>query len=191
MESYRVSSHYTMEYPRKEYLKCMGEAQRNIDIVCGEFDSIVYNTHRFIEKVRKLLESDGKITVIFNGNSKTMNEAVGKIKSWNHNFMCMVSELEPSNRENVRFYWCPIRPKSHYAIIDDSTLVAEEEHGVGKPRDIYCFKEDPITAEDWENGFDKMKEFCKSIPIDMLVQNVRMESTNSRLQRLEGIAEED
>ena len=47
MESYRISSYYNMDFPRNEYIKSIREAQQSIDIVCGEFDPIFYNSENF------------------------------------------------------------------------------------------------------------------------------------------------
>ncbi len=172
MENYRVSSHFSMEFPRQEYLKNIGEAQNTIDIVCGEFDPIVYNTPDFIEKVKHFLTYDGSLNVIFNGKSNGKEQAVKRIKSSNYNFMYMLSRLENSVQKNVHFFWCPRRPISHYAITDDSTLMVEEVHEVGKPRDIYCFKENTPAVEPFKKRFLELQSYCKHVETSKLVQGI-------------------
>lgn len=185
MENYRVSSYFSMEFPRKEYIKNIGEAQRTIDIVCGEFDPVVYNTPDFTERIKHFLTYDGKLSVIFNGKSPDRKTATRRIKSSNYNFMYMMSRLEEPILQNVLFFWCPRRPISHYAITDDSTLMVEEVHGVGKPRDIYCFKENTAAVDSFKRRFVELQGYCEPIEASELVMGIEKTKQERVFQELQ------
>ncbi len=187
MENYRVSSHFSMDFPRKEYVRSIGEAQRSIDIVCGEFDPIVYNTPNFVKRINLFLTYGGDLNVIFNGKTTEKKQAVKNIKSLSYNFMYMLSRQEQSALENVAFHWCPRRPVSHYAIIDDSTLIVEEVHKVGKPRDIYCFKENPSAVSSFKKRFLEMKSYCEPIKTSDLVQGIETMKEERVFQELQDL----
>lgn len=187
MENYRVSSHFSMDFPRREYIKNIGEAQRSIDIVCGEFDPVVYNTPNFVKRINHFLTYGGDLNVVFNGKTAEKEQAVKNIKSLSYNFMYMLSRQEQSILENVDFRWCPKRPVSHYAIIDDSTLIVEEVHKVGKPRDIYCFKENYAAVAPFKKRFLEMKSYCEPIKTSDLVRGIETMKEERVFQELQDL----
>ena len=94
------------------------------------------------------------------GKQILVKKAINNLHKTNKHFFNMVNKQEKDNQKNIEFYWCPIRPERHYAIIDSHTTLVEDDHEVGRPRDLFCFKENPSIAKEWDKSFNEMIQYC-------------------------------
>jgi hypothetical protein len=174
MEIYRVSARSGMSACREEYSAVAGRAQKKINIVCGEFDSTYYNSDSFVDAIINFIKKDGEdLSIIFNGNAKTIADATRKISFSNNRFLGALKTLEEQKTnisDIVNLYWCPIRPRRHYMVTDELSSVVEEDHDIGVPRDLYCFIEKIDTAKIWTDLFEKMKPYCTKVNINSLLE---------------------
>jgi len=175
LESYRVSSHFGMNYPHNEYLKQLRNSQRTVDIVCGELHPVFYDSKKFVEFLFEYITSykTERLEIIFNGKDKNKLEAIKNLQTENLNLLHMIKEFNQVQQDKIKFNWCPIRPEKHYTIIDLKNLLIEENHDMDKPRDLYCFIEDTEVAEEWYDAFKKTKKYCEPIKIQEIIKDIK------------------
>lgn len=157
---YRAYGCIDRELPRREYFSNLRMANKDIKIVCDDFNPSLYDSTEFIGVAKRFLFSKGNLSVIFNGDCSNKKEAKERLVLLNPNIL-VIAAIQYSNKGNIEMYWCPIKPNTHYTLADNKNVLIKEED------DILCFVGDNRIANKWTSRFEEMKKYCDSI--DLLV----------------------
>ena len=173
--NYRLPDSAWGEPYNKTYLDVLSEASKTIDIMCGSFSNRFYDSFGFMDVANRfLLLGDGNLSIVMNAGIYCPHEkeiesaraaAVEKLREQKREFLEMIKFMDKRYQEKVKFYWVPVRTTRHYTIVDDRTLLIEEDHETGSPRNILVWKYQDEMARRWKEGFNKIKNTPKCRPI--------------------------
>lgn len=133
-----------------ELLQFMKHTKKCFKIVTGELDPALYEKSETILSFENLLEKGLEVKIVFHGddNIKDLSEYL-EIKNPE---LC---HLKRKFKDRLKIFWTPVRPISHYGIVDNRHVFFEEPHEKYQKRDVYFDYNDNKFASRLEKVFDK------------------------------------
>ena len=116
-----------------EFIYFVNRATKDIKLVCGELDPSFYDDPQIVDAFYNFLKSDKdrKIEFIFSKESDNLKSACQDLLIENKNLFKALNKLEDWTKQ-VFFFWSHMRPKQHYAIVDDDASAIEEPDHKGR-----------------------------------------------------------
>lgn len=157
-------SKFTPDSTRDNYISHIMSYQKSIKIITGEANSQLFNRPDLARALRESLS---------NGNNKTLQLVFHKnddIKTAQEEFQVENEELVNLRREFpncVHIYWSPIRPRQHYAVIDDGKkVILEEPNHKGFEPFWATIVLDEGRAKNWAERFDDYIKYCRELEFE-------------------------
>lgn len=148
------------EHNRWQYIENIHGFNKSVKIVAGEANGKLFDRPEFANALKEGLKShnDATVKMIFH---KVDN--IGEARSLFIENNKQMVELKKTFPDRVHIFWVPKRPKQHYAVKDESTVIFEQpDHKPGKPR-WGIIVQDPSLGHEWENRFDEYVGYCQEL----------------------------
>ena len=157
-------SKFTPDITRANYISQIVGYQKSIKIVTGEANSELFDREDLAQALRESLS---------NGNDKTLQFVFHKnddMKTAQEEFRVQNKELINLSLEFpscVHIYWSPIRPRQHYAVIDDGKkAILEEPNHIAREPFWATIVLDERRAKSWANRFDDYVTYCTELAFE-------------------------
>lgn len=157
-EAKRGLSKLTPDITRDSYIAEVRHYKKSVKIVTGEANSQLFERLGLAQAVKDGFLRGGSNTFQFVFHKDDdMKVAQAAFQVENKELVSLKSEFP----ERVHIYWSPIRPRQHYAVIDDGKkAILEEPNHVGGAPFWATIVFDESRAKDWANRFNEYVEHC-------------------------------
>lgn len=157
-------SKFAPDITRESYVAQIKGYQKSLRIVTGEANSQLFDRQDLSQALKESF---------LNGNNKTLQFVFHK----NNNMKIAQAEFQVQNKElvslklefpeRVHIYWSPIRPRQHYAVIDDGkkAILEEPNHAGGTPFWATIVL-DESRVKSWINRFDEYIKYCVELEFE-------------------------
>lgn len=136
-----------------ELLQFMQHTKKCFKIVTGELDPRLYEKTETILSFEDLLNKGLEVRIVLHGNDAI--KSLGDLKEYLELKNPEICKLKRKFRDRLKIFWTPIRPVSHYGVVDDRHVFFEEPHEPFGERDVYFDYMDRDFASRLEKLFDK------------------------------------
>lgn len=149
---------------REEYIARIRGFQKSIKIVTGEANNQLFEREDLLQALRGGLSSgyDKTLQFVFHKNDD-MKTAREEFQVQNKELVNLKLEFP----DRVHIYWSPIRPRQHYAVIDNGKKAILEEPNHARGQTFWAtIVLDESRAKSWENRFDNYIEYCRELKFE-------------------------
>lgn len=157
-------SKFTPEVTRESYVAQIKGYQKSIRLMTGEANSQLFNREDLLQVLGEgFLSGNGKtLQFVFHKNDD-MKTAQEEFQVQNKGLVNLKIEFP----DCVHIYWSPIRPRQHYAVIDDGkkAILEEPNHARGQPFWATIVL-DESRARGWANRFDDYIKYCTELEFE-------------------------
>ena len=149
------------EATRANYVAQINGYRRSLKIVAGEANGKLFDRNDLAEVLRSgLMRSQfSTLQLVFH-----KHDAISEAKKAFEVDNAALLQLKLDFPKRVHLYWSPIRPRQHYAVIDDGdkAILEEPNHEPGQPfwATVVMNKN---RAAGWSDRFDKYVQCCKEL----------------------------
>lgn len=154
-------SKFTPDITRESYISYIKNYQKSIKIVTGEANGQLFDRQDLAQALRESLSNgcNKNIQFVFHKNDD--------IKTAQWEFQVQNKELVNLQLEFpscVHIYWSPIRPRQHYAVIDDGKkAILEEPNHEGLEPFWAAVVLNENRAKGWASRFNDYIEYCTEL----------------------------
>lgn len=152
------------ETTREKYVEYIGNAKRSVKIVVGEANGKLFNRPSMGNALKSVLSSSENSIVDFVFH-KYNNVDIAK-----ESFLADNKEIAAVKRQfpkRTHIYWSPIRPRQHYAVLDEGEqVILEEPNHKGFEPFWAAVMLDQGRGTVWMNRFDEYIKYCRELTFD-------------------------
>lgn len=163
-EAKKALSKRTPELTRDTYVAEIRAYRKSVKIVTGEANSKLFNRSDLSQAVEDgfLREDDNTLQLVFHKDND-IKVAQVIFERENHEIV----NLKHKFPERVHIYWSPIRPRQHYAVIDNGKkAILEEPNHVGGEPFWASIVFDESRAQGWANRFNEYIKHCVELTFE-------------------------
>ena len=108
-----------------------------------------YKDPRLLWGIEEFLARGGEFEMTFNRETSSPEEGAEKLKRENPELVALIRRYP----DQVKLFWSPGPPKSHYAVSDDEAMVEQPNHGADPP--AHLFRRDEKFAQALSERYDR------------------------------------
>lgn len=152
------------EATREKYVEYIGNARRSVKIVVGEANSKLFNRPSMGDALKLVLSHSENSTVEF------IFHRLNNVDTAKESFLASNEALVALKRQfpdRTHIYWSPIRPRQHYAVLDEGErVILEEPYHKGFEPFWAAVVLDQSRGKVWMERFDKYISYCRELTFE-------------------------
>lgn len=154
----------TPDISRGKYIEYISNADKSVKIVAGEANSKLFNRPALKNTLESMLSHNKESTfeIVFH-KTNNADDAEKLFQIENKELFALKRKFG----ERVHIYWSPIRPRQHYAVLDEGKFVILEEPEHRKFAEFWAAVVlNPAQGKKWAARFNEYVDYCKELKFE-------------------------
>lgn len=154
------------ETTREKYVGYVGNAKRSVKIIVGEANGKLFNQPSMGAALKSVLSRNENSVVEF------VFHKYNNLDNAKEAFLVDNKEIVDVKRQfpkRTHIYWSPIRPRQHYAVLDEGEqVILEEPNHKGFEPFWAAVMLDQSRGTLWKDRFDDYIKYCRELVFESL-----------------------